>query len=120
MLTFPMPGSQAGIAQFAESAGWGGLVFADTQNLAADVYGSLCLAAVATERLQLGTGVTNPVTRHPAVTAAAIATVQVASAGRAVLGIGRGDSSLAHLGRAPEAPAAFERYVAVVQQYLRG
>jgi 5,10-methylenetetrahydromethanopterin reductase len=119
MLTFPMPGGQAGIAQFAESVGWDGMVFADTQNLAADVYGSLCLAAAATERLQLGTGVTNPVTRHPAVTAAAIATVQVASGGRAVLGIGRGDSSLAHLGRAPETPAAFERYVRSVQQYLR-
>ncbi len=120
MLTFPMAGGQAGIAQFAESVGWDGMVFADTQNLAADVYGSLCLAAAATETLQLGTGVTNPVTRHPAVTAAAIATVQVVSGGRAVLGIGRGDSSLAHLGRAPETPAAFERYVTVVQQYLRG
>ncbi len=56
----------------------------------------------------------------PAVTAAAIATVQIASGGRAVLGIGRGDSSLAHIGREPEAVAAFERYVTVVQQYLRG
>ena len=120
MLTFPVPGAQAATAQFAEAGGWDGMVFADTQNLAAEVYGSLCLAATATTRLQLGTGVTNPVTRHPAVTAAGIATVQVASAGRAVLGIGRGDSSLAHLGRAPEAPAAFERYVRAVQQYLSG
>jgi 5,10-methylenetetrahydromethanopterin reductase len=120
MLTFPMPGSQASVARFAEEAGWDGMVFADTQNLAADVYGSLCLAAAATDRLLLGTGVTNPVTRHPAVTAAAIATVQVASNGRAVLGIGRGDSSLAHLGRAPEPPEAFERYVRAVQQFLRG
>lgn len=120
MLTFPIPGTQAMIARIAEDAGWDGIVFADTQNLAADVYGSLCLAAVETERLLLGTGVTNPVTRHPAVTAAAIATVQVASGGRAALGIGRGDSSLAHLGRSPESPAAFERYVRTVQQYLRG
>ncbi len=120
MLTFPVPGFAPMLAELAESAGWDGLVFADTQNLAADVYGSLCLAAAATTRLQLGTGVTNPVTRHPAVTAAAIATVQVTSAGRAVLGIGRGDSSLAHIGREPEAVAAFERYVSVVQQYLRG
>ncbi len=120
MLTFPTPGLQEGMAQFAEAVGWDGLVFADTQNLAGEVYSSLALAATATNTLQLGTGVTNPVTRHPAVTAAAIATVQVASGGRAVLGIGRGDSSLAHLGRAPEPPAAFERYVVAVQQYLRG
>lgn len=120
MLTFPTPGMAGITAQFAEGAGWDGLVFADTQNLAADVYGSLCIAATATSTLGLGTGVTNPVTRHPAVTATAIATVQAASGGRAVLGIGRGDSSLAHIGRAPERVAPFERYLVQVQGYLRG
>lgn len=120
MLTFPGPGMAGITAQFAEGAGWDGLVFADTQNLAADVYGSLCLAASATTTLRLGSGVTNPVTRHPAVTATAIATVQAASGGRAVLGIGRGDSSLAHIGRDPERVAAFERYLVQVQGYLRG
>lgn len=120
MLTFPGPGMAGITAQFAEGAGWDGLVFADTQNLAADVYGSLCLAAASTSTLLLGTGVTNPVTRHPAVTATAIATVQAASGGRAVLGIGRGDSSLAHIGRDPERVAAFERYLVQVQAYLRG
>lgn len=120
MLTFPGAGMAGITAQFAEGAGWDGLVFADTQNLAADVYGSLCLAAASTSTLLLGTGVTNPVTRHPAVTATAIATVQAASGGRAVLGIGRGDSSLAHIGRDPERVAAFERYLLQVQGYLRG
>lgn len=120
MLTFPPPGAAGLLAEFAETAGWDGVVFADTQNLAADVYGSLCLAAAATSTLRLGTGVTNPVTRHPAVTASAIATVQAASGGRAVLGIGRGDSSLAHIGRDPERVDAFERYVERVQAYLRG
>ena len=120
MLSFPMPGTAGLVAGFAEGAGWDGLVFADTQNLAADVYGSLCLAAAATSNLRLGTGVTNPVTRHPAVTASAIATVQAASNGRAVLGLGRGDSSLAHIGRDPERVDAFERYLTRVQGYLRG
>src|SRR5262249_43364007 len=67
-----------------------------------------------------GTAVTNPVTRHPAVTAAAAVTLQAASAGRFVLGIGRGDSALAHLGRAPASVATFERYLTVLQAYLRG
>ena len=120
MLTFPPPGAAGLVARFAEDAGWDGVVFADTQNLAADVYGSLCLAAASTSTLLLGTGVTNPVTRHPAVTASAIATVQAAAGGRTVLGIGRGDSSLAHLGREPERVAAFEAYLVRVQGYLRG
>jgi hypothetical protein len=44
--------------------------------------GEGALAARATERLRLGPAVTNPVTRHPAVTAAAVATLQVESEGR--------------------------------------
>ena len=70
--------------------------------------------------MKLATGVTNPLTRHPAATATAIATVQAASKGRAILGIGRGDSSLAHLGLAPATPSAFERYLIRLQGYLRG
>ena len=80
----------------------------------------LALAASATDRSKLATSVTNPLTRHPAATATAIATVQAASKGRAVLGIGRGDSSLAHLGLTPANPSAFERYLIRLQGYLRG
>ncbi|HLY82939.1 MAG TPA: LLM class flavin-dependent oxidoreductase, partial [Acidimicrobiales bacterium] len=53
-------------------------------------------------------------------TAAAIATVQGESSGRAVLGIGRGDSALAHLGLSPAPVVVFARYVDRVQRYLRG
>ena len=116
----PIPGLAARLAQRAEARGWDGMVLPDSQNLAGDPYVGLALAAQTTERLLLGTGVTNPYTRHPAVTAAAIATVQAESGGRAVLGIGRGDSSLAHLGLAPAAVSAFARYVERVQAYLRG
>jgi 5,10-methylenetetrahydromethanopterin reductase len=104
----------------AERAGFDGIAFVDSQNLSGDVYVALALAAHATERIKLATGVTNPVTRHPAVTASAIATVQAESGGRAVLGIGRGDSALAHLGLAPATVAAFERYLSQLQAYLRG
>jgi 5,10-methylenetetrahydromethanopterin reductase len=92
----------------------------DSQNLAGDPYVALALAARATSTLRLATGVTNPVTRHPAVTAAAIATVQGESGGRAVLGIGRGDSALAHLGQAPAPVEVFERYLIALQAYLGG
>ncbi len=104
----------------AEEVGYDGIVYVDSQNLAGDCYVALALAAQATSTIKLGTGVTNSFTRHPAVTASAIATVQVESGGRAYLGIGRGDSALAHLGRAPHSVAAFEDYLARVQGYLRG
>ena len=120
LLTFPIPGLVGAMAQMFEGAGWDGLYLADTQNLAADVYVSLGLAAASTDRVLLATGVTNPVTRHPAVTASAIAAVQAASGGRAVLGIGRGDSSLGYLGRRPAPVADFEIYLARVRGFLHG
>lgn len=116
----PSPGRTAATARRAEEEGWDGLTVVDSQNLAPDPYVHLALAAAATSRLKLGTGVTNPLTRHAAATATAIASVHAESGGRAVLGIGRGDSSLAHLGLAPASPAAFERYLVRVQAYLRG
>jgi 5,10-methylenetetrahydromethanopterin reductase len=115
-----IPGLAARHAAAVEQAGYDGLALVDSQNLAGDCYVGLALAAKATSRLRLGTGVTNPVTRHPAATAAAIAAVHAESGGRAVLGIGRGDSSLAHLGYAPAAPAVFERALMRIQGYLRG
>jgi 5,10-methylenetetrahydromethanopterin reductase len=115
-----LPGMAARHAVRAEQAGWDGLAVVDSQNLSGDVYVALALAAQVTTSLRLATGVTNPFTRHPAVTASAIATVQAESGGRAVLGIGRGDSSLAHLGLAPAPVDVFERYLASVQAYLRG
>ena len=103
-----------------EQAGYDGVTVVDSQNLAGDCYVALALAAQVTSRVKLATGVTNPFTRHPAVTASAIATVQAESNGRAMLGIGRGDSALAHLGFAPSPVPVFETYLAKLQAYLRG
>ena len=112
--------SSARTAQEIEAAGWDGMLVVDSQNLSGDPYVSLALAATSTTRIGLGTGVTNSITRHAAATAAAIVSVDRVSNGRAVLGIGRGDSALAHLGRAPARLAQFERYLRHLQTYLRG
>ena len=108
------------MAQSAEQDGWDGLYFPDTQCLSGDIYSAMCLAVKATQQLKVGTAVTNPVTRHPSVTASAIATVQVESDGRAVLGIGRGDSSLAYIGQKPAPVSTLEIYIDQLQRYLRG
>jgi 5,10-methylenetetrahydromethanopterin reductase len=104
----------------AEAEGWDGMVVVDSQNLSGDPFVGLALAARETSRLALGTGVTNPATRHPAAAAAAIASVHVASGGRATLGVGRGDSALAHLGFAPAPLADLDRFVRITRAYLRG
>ena len=55
-----------------------------------DAFAVLSAVAQATERIRLGTGVTNPYYRHPALMAASIATLDAMSGGRAFLGLGRG------------------------------
>jgi 5,10-methylenetetrahydromethanopterin reductase len=107
-------------ARSVEAEGWDGQMFMDSQSLCADPYVRMGVWAAATERLRLSTGVTNPLTRHPAVTAAAAATLQSISAGRAVLGIGRGDSALAYLGHAPADLAVFRRTLSDLQTLLSG
>ena len=87
--TVASPRTTARVARDREAAGWYGLLVVDSQNLSGDPYVALAMAATATTRLRLGTGVTNSVTRHAAVTACSIASVQRLSGGRAVLGIGR-------------------------------
>src|ERR1700728_4769346 len=72
-------------ARSVEAEGWDGQMFMDSQSLCADPYVRMGVWAVATERIKLSTGVTNPLTRHPAVTAAAIAAVQSVSGGPAAL-----------------------------------
>jgi 5,10-methylenetetrahydromethanopterin reductase len=107
-------------AENMEVAGWDGTVFADSQNMTIDCFVGMALAAEASSTLKLGTGVTNPYTRHPAVMANLAATIQALSHGRVELGIGRGDSALAHIGKAPSPPRALESYVRAVREFLSG
>jgi 5,10-methylenetetrahydromethanopterin reductase len=120
MHTFSFPGRVAARARQVEQWGFTGLLVADSQNLNADIWVELALAGAATERLLLGPGVTNPVTRHPAVTASAAATLQAETGGRAVLGLGRGDSAVTQLGMRPVPAAELERMLVAIQGYLRG
>jgi 5,10-methylenetetrahydromethanopterin reductase len=84
----------------------------DSQLAMKDVYAGLVVAAMNTTRIGLGTGVTNAVTRHPTVTANAINAVNELSGGRAILGLGAGDSALYGIGLKPQKVAEVEAAVA--------
>src|SRR5256712_6456153 len=120
VLAVPEPRRSARTARLLEELGFDTVLFPDSQNLAPEVWGQLMLAAQATTRVHLGPGVTNSVTRDPAVTASAALALQAESGGRAVLGIGRGDSSVQRIGRREDRVAPFERHLAALQGYLRG
>lgn len=83
----------------------------DSQLAMKDVYAGLVVAALNTTRIGLGTGVTNAVTRHPTVTANAMAAVAEISHGRAILGLGAGDSALYGIGLKPQKIAEMEEAI---------
>ena len=117
---FPVPRRAVDLAVRAEARGFDGLLLADSETLVGDPYVELALAARETRSLRLGPAVTNPVTRHPAVTAAAVATLQAESGGRAVVVLGRGDSAVRQVGLRPATTAELEEGLARLQAFLRG
>jgi 5,10-methylenetetrahydromethanopterin reductase len=108
------------MAEDAEARGFDGITFGDTQCQNPDAFVGLAVAAAATTKLRLGVGVTNPVTRHPAAVACAIATVQIESGGRALLGIGRGDSAVTKIGLPAASASELEHFLGRLQKYLAG
>jgi pimeloyl-ACP methyl ester carboxylesterase len=69
-------------ARELEQRGVGELWLIDSQLAMKDAYVGLALAATQTEAMRLGTGVSNLITRHPTVTANAIAAIAELSEGR--------------------------------------
>ena len=95
------PQEFSGMVERIEGLGYSQLWLTDSSLHARNSYAYLTLAATRSSRLLLGTAVTNPLTRHPAITAVAAATVDELSEGRMILGIGAGDRPLLALGKRP-------------------
>jgi 5,10-methylenetetrahydromethanopterin reductase len=77
------------LARLAEEVGLDRLGISDVI-FYPDTYEIQALCALVTKRLKIGSLVTNPYTRHPAVIAAAASTLDEISDGRAFVGIGAG------------------------------
>ena len=85
-------------AAWIESLGFDNLWITDSSLANADVYVYMTLALQATSRLTVGAGVTNPLSRHPAITANVFRSLEQLAPGRVVCGIGVGDRPLHPLG----------------------
>ena len=103
-----------------EAAGVERIWLIDSQLAMKDVYTGLAVAALHTERMLLGTGVTNPLTRHPTVTATSIAAISELSGGRAVLGVGAGDSAVYGIGARPAKVAQMDEVLRFWRAVLSG
>ena len=104
----------------AETLGFGGVWVADSQSVFRDAFMALTLFADRTKRMELATGVTNIITRHPAVLAHSFATLNEYSNGRAVLGIGVGDSAVHTIGEKPARLKRMEEVINVLRKLMAG
>ncbi|MCF8570386.1 LLM class flavin-dependent oxidoreductase [Gordonia sp. HY002] len=89
------------LASTAERLGYEAMWFIDFQLGMKDVYAAMNMAALATEKLAIGSAVTNLLTRHPTVTASATAALDELADGNAMLGLGAGWSAVYGAGQAP-------------------
>jgi 5,10-methylenetetrahydromethanopterin reductase len=86
-----------------------------------DMFMLLMLAATHSERMQLATFIAEPYTMHPALIAAAIATLDEVSGGRAILGLGTGGANFKELGIARAKPlAAMAESIEIIRRLLAG
>ena len=102
-------------ARLAEDVGFSVVGVADSQSVFREMYATMALCAQATRRVRIGPSVTNPVTRHPAVAASGIATVDEIAPGRAFFGIGSGDSAILNLAERPSTLADMRAYIDAVR-----
>jgi 5,10-methylenetetrahydromethanopterin reductase len=108
------------LAKLAEDLGYSTVYIGDSQMIWREAHVILGAAAVATSRILLAPGVTNPVTRDPAVIAAACATLDELTSGRGLLGIGTGDSALETVGKRPAKLAYLEQSIGAIRALLAG
>jgi alkanesulfonate monooxygenase SsuD/methylene tetrahydromethanopterin reductase-like flavin-dependent oxidoreductase (luciferase family) len=92
----------------------------DSQMIWEDVYVYMTSALAATDRIVVGSGVTQPVTRHFTVSASGHATLAKIHPGRVVLGLGRGDSAVRTLGLKPMLTKPFAELIPRVRELTRG
>ena len=108
------------LSRQAEELGYSHIWVGDSHLIWREAFVNMAAVALNTSNVIIGTGVTNPVTRHPSVLASAYATLDEMAPGRFAVGIGLGDSSLETMGRKQARLAEFEEAVAQMRAVIEG
>lgn len=93
---------------------------ADTPGNAMDPWVAATMVAEETRRARIAICVSNPVSRHPAVSAAAIASLDLLAPGRAILGLGTGHSGTRNIGLERSSVAELTAGTAFIRKLLGG
>jgi len=106
--------------RLAESLGYDVVGVGDSPAGWHDLYVSLTVAALATERVTLTPMVTTPHLRHPVATTLAASALQELSGGRAMCTIGSGGGVAAGIGKRAASLATMRDYLTAVRQLSTG
>ncbi|HEY7282335.1 MAG TPA: LLM class flavin-dependent oxidoreductase [Actinomycetota bacterium] len=104
----------------AEDFGFEWLGIPDSPILARELYVSSAAFALSTSRARFSPMVTNPISRHPSVTAGALFSLDELAPGRVALGIGSGDSAIYGVGLKGAKVSLLEEYIRAVRGLFRG
>jgi probable F420-dependent oxidoreductase len=122
----PDAGQLPAMASRAESLGFETLCTADHPGLTVSPFAALAAAAPSTQTIRLGTAVVNAGVRDPFDIASDVATLDLLSDGRALLGLGAGSTPSEWTSRGREYPSPGERIehlsrvIPVIQGLLAG
>ena len=108
------------LAKVSEEVGFSHVWVGDSHLIWREAYINMAAMALNTTKVNLGTGVTNPLTRHPSVVASGYATLEEYAPGRIIVGIGLGDSSVETMGMKPSTLAAFEASLQQIRELFAG
>jgi 5,10-methylenetetrahydromethanopterin reductase len=118
VLTPPDPVTLGKWSNLAEETGFDAIWVTDSQSLYREVFASVGVCLSSTRRISCGPCVINPITRHPAVAASAIATLSEMHGERAILGLGSGDSAVLNLGMKPARVEQVRSYLIALRSLL--
>ena len=107
------------MARHADTYCYDMMGIADTAGNAMDPWVAAALVARLNKTSEISICVTNFVTRQPAVSAAAIASLDLLAPGRTILGIGAGHSGTKNLGAGKSTVKEMEEQVAFTRRLLR-
>ena len=108
------------LAKVSEAAGYSYIWVGDSHLIWREAYVNMAAIALNTTKVKLGTGVTNPLTRHPSVVGSAYATLEEYAPGRMIVGIGLGDSSVETMGMKPAKLSYLENTMHQMRDLLDG
>lgn len=108
------------LVKTAEAEGFTHVWAGDSQLLFREAYVTMGAYGAVTERVKIGCSVSHPQLRHVTVLAAAWSSLAELTNGRAVVGMGLGDSSVQTLGMKPAKLAFLSETIKTMRQLIRG